>query len=68
MSPAHQEMLNQVVDIQDQMLRGCEVIFKELSKSECSVTAASAGVAYEALKNTRDTLEAMVDSFGATRH
>ena len=63
-----QLMLARVVDVQDQMLAGVEMIFRGLKNSTDPETSLITQEALKTLKSTRDTLEAMIDGLHAIHH
>lgn len=68
LSPERQALLKRVVDAQDQMLKGCTLIFSGLRKSSDPQVVAVSEEALGHLQNTRDLIDAMIDALTATRH
>jgi hypothetical protein len=62
------ELLKQAIDVQERMLDGCLLIFKGFRQSSDPEVVLASETAAEALENTHDVLEALIDRLDKTIH
>lgn len=68
LSPARQELLKQVVDIQERALSGCILIFRGLRQSQDPEVSSVCEEALKHLINGTAVIEAMIDGLNSTKH
>jgi hypothetical protein len=68
LSPARIELLKQVVDTQERILNGTELVFRGLSHHPDAEVSSVSGVCLRLIAEHLDVIEAMIDGLHETRH